>query len=74
MPHVSTTIAIPVQLTLGELRSQDHEAIITYLFQLKLARYPADDRIIVKCGVTAENNVHVEWRLREPQGKNDGRL
>lgn len=32
------------------------------LIALKQARHPDDDRIIVVCGITPENNVRVEWR------------
>ena len=32
------------------------------LIALKQARHPDDDRIIVDCGITPENNVRVEWR------------
>jgi hypothetical protein len=40
------------------------------LVKLKVTRYPKDDRIIRVCGITAENNVHVEWHHRGIEGTN----
>jgi hypothetical protein len=47
---------------LRELKSLDHEALISQLVELKKARYPDDRRIIHLCGLTETNNVRVEWR------------
>jgi hypothetical protein len=55
---------------LRELKSTSCEAMIQELTKLKLALYPADDRIIRVCGITAENNVHVEWHHRGIEGTN----
>src|ERR1035441_5278449 len=55
---------------LRELKSTDCEAMIQELVKLKSTRYPADDRIIRVCGITAENNVHVEWHHRGIEGTN----
>jgi hypothetical protein len=49
---------------LRELKSTDCEALIRDLVKLNATRYPTDDRIIRVCGITAENNVHVEWHHR----------
>jgi hypothetical protein len=49
---------------LRELKSTDCEALIQDLVKLNATRYPTDDRIIRVCGITAENNVHVEWHHR----------
>ena len=49
---------------LRELKVMDCEALIQDLVKIKSARYPTDDRIIRVCGITAENNVHVEWHHR----------
>jgi hypothetical protein len=55
---------------LRELKSTDCEAIIQDLVKFKGTRYPKDDRIIRVCGITAENNVHVEWHHRGIEGTN----
>ena len=55
---------------LRELKATDCEAIIQDLVKLKATRYPTDDRIIRVCGITAENNVHVEWHHRGIEGTN----
>jgi hypothetical protein len=55
---------------LRELKSTDCEAIIQDLMTLKAMRYPADDQIIRVCGITPENNVHVEWHHRGIEGTN----
>ena len=55
---------------LRELKSTDCEAIIQDLVKIKATRYPTDDRIIRVCGITAENNVHVEWHHRRIDGTN----
>lgn len=55
---------------LRELKSQDYEALIQELVKLKLSQHSTDDRIIHVCGLTAENNVHVEWRDQELHRKN----
>jgi len=55
---------------LRELKSTDCEAIIQDLVKIKATRYPTDDRIIRVCGITAENNVHVEWHHRGIEGTN----
>ena len=55
---------------LRELKSTDCEAIIQDLMKLKATRYPTDDRIIRVCGITPENNVHVEWHQRGIEGTN----
>ena len=55
---------------LRELRSADCEAMIHELMNLKLALHPTDDRFIRVCGITAENNVHVEWHHRGIEGTN----
>ena len=54
----------------SRLKSQDYEALIQELVKLKLAHYATDDRIIHGCGLTAENNVRVEWRDQELPRKN----
>ena len=53
-----------------ELKSTDCEALIQDLVKLNATRYPTDDRIIHVCGITAENNVHVEWHHRGIEGTN----
>jgi hypothetical protein len=55
---------------LRELKATDCEALIKDLVKLKASRYPIDDRIIRVCGITAENNVHVEWHHRGIEGTN----
>jgi hypothetical protein len=55
---------------LRDLKSTDHEAVIQDLVKIKAKRYPKDDRIIRVCGLTAENNVHVEWHHRGIEGTN----
>ena len=55
---------------LDELKSRDFETLIHELMQLKAARHPTDDRFIHVCGLTAENNVRVEWRDQELHRKN----
>ncbi|MCX6922981.1 MAG: hypothetical protein NT154_07200 [Verrucomicrobia bacterium] len=55
---------------LRELKATDCEALIQDLVKIKAARYPTDDRIIRVCGITAENNVHVEWHHRGIEGTN----
>ena len=55
---------------LRELKSTDCEALIQDLVKIKSTRYPTDDRIIRVCGITAENNVHVEWHHRGIEGTN----
>ena len=55
---------------LRELKSTDCEAIIQDLVKIKATRYPKDDRIIRMCGITAENNVHVEWHHQGIEGTN----
>jgi len=55
---------------LRELKGTDVEAIIQALVKIKAANYPDDDRIIRRCGLTAENNVRVEWHLRGIEGVN----
>ena len=55
---------------LRELKATDCEALIQDLVKIKLTRYPTDDRIIRVCGITAENNVHVEWHRRGIEGTN----
>ena len=45
-------------------------ALLQDLVKLKATRYPKDDRIIRVCGITAENNVHVEWHHRGIEGTN----
>ena len=55
---------------LRELKSTDCEALIRDLVKLNATRYPTDDRIIRVCGITAENNVHVEWHHRGIEGTN----
>ena len=55
---------------LPELKSTDGEAIIQDLMKLKATRYPTDDRIVRVCGITPENNVHVEWHHRGIEGTN----
>ena len=54
----------------GELKATDCEALIQDLVEVKAARYPTDNRIIRVCGLTAENNVHVEWHHRGIEGTN----
>ena len=53
-----------------ELKSMDCEALIQELMNLKLALYPADDRIIRLCGITERNTVRVEWHHRGVEGVN----
>jgi hypothetical protein len=55
---------------LQELKATDREALIQDLVKVKAARYSTDDRIIRVCGLTAENNVHVEWHHRGIEGTN----
>ncbi len=55
---------------LRELKGNDVEAIIQELTKLKAAKYPDDDRIIRRCGLTAENNVRVEWHHKGIEGVN----
>jgi hypothetical protein len=55
---------------LRELKVTDCEALIQDLVKIKSTRYPTDDRIIRVCGITAENNVHVEWHHRGIEGTN----
>ena len=55
---------------LRELKTTDCEALIQDLVKIKATRYPTDDRIIRVCGITAENNVHVEWHHRGIEGTN----
>jgi hypothetical protein len=55
---------------LRELKATDCEALLQDLVKLKVTRYPKDDRIIRVCGITAENNVHVEWHHRGIEGRN----
>jgi len=55
---------------LRELKNRDCETLIQDLARLKAARYPKDDRIIRVCGLTTENNVHVEWHHRGIEGMN----
>lgn len=50
---------------LKELKSRDFETLIHELMQLKAAHHPTDGRFIHVCGLTAENNVRVEWRDQE---------
>src|ERR1017187_6535282 len=45
-----------------ELKSMDCEALIQELMNLKLALYPADDRIIRLCAITERKTVRVEWQ------------
>lgn len=47
---------------LQELKSRDHEALISQLVELKNARHPDDRRIIHLCGLSETNTVRVEWR------------
>ena len=47
---------------LQELKSRDHEALISQLVELKKAQHPDDRRIIHLCGLTETNTVRVEWR------------
>jgi hypothetical protein len=54
----------------GELKGNDVEAIIQELTKFKAVNYPDDDRIIRLCGLTAENNVRVEWHHRGIEGVN----
>ena len=54
----------------GELEGNDVEAIIQELTKFKAVNYPDDDRIIRLCGLTAENNVRVEWHHRGIEGVN----
>ena len=49
---------------LRELKSADCEALIQELVKIKVMRHSADDRIIRVCGLTADNNVRVEWHQR----------
>ena len=53
-----------------ELKSMDCEALIQELMHLKLALYPADDRIIRLCGITEHKTVRVEWHHRGIEGVN----
>jgi hypothetical protein len=53
-----------------ELKSMDCEALIQELMNLKLAFYPADDRIIRLCGITERKTVRVEWHHRGVEGVN----
>jgi hypothetical protein len=46
---------------LRELKSLDFEVLIRNIIEQKHARYPTDNRIIRVCGLTAEDNVRVEW-------------
>jgi hypothetical protein len=55
---------------LRELKSADCEAMIQELTKLKLALYPADDRIICLCGITERSTVRVEWHHRAVEGVN----
>ena len=55
---------------LRELKSTDCEALIQELVKIKSTRYPKDDRFIRVCGLTPENNVHVEWHHRGSEGTN----
>ena len=55
---------------LRELKGTDCEALIQDLVKIKTTRYPTDARIIRVCGITAENNVHVEWHHRGIEGTN----
>ena len=45
-----------------ELKSQDYETLIAELMSMKQQRHSGDNRIIVVCGITPEDNVRVEWR------------
>ena|ERR1035437_554366 len=53
-----------------ELKSMDCEALIQELMNLKLALYPANDRIIRLCGITERKTVRVEWHHRGIKGVN----
>ena len=55
---------------LRELKSADCEALIQELVKIKVMRHSADDRIIRVCGLTADNNVRVEWHQRGIEGTN----
>ena len=55
---------------LRELKATDCEALIQDLVKLKATCYPTDDRIIRVCGITPENNVHVEWHHWGIEGTN----
>ena len=55
---------------LRELKATDCEAMIQDLVKLKTTCHPKDDRIIRLCGLTAENNVRVEWHRRGVEGVN----
>jgi len=48
-----------------ELRSRHYEGLIKKLVQLKLAKYPLDDRFVYGCGFTPEQNLRVEWDRRK---------
>jgi hypothetical protein len=53
-----------------ELKIMDCEALIQELMNLKLALYPADDRIIRLCGITERKTVRVELHHRGVEGVN----
>ena len=55
---------------LRELKSNDCEAMIQELVNLKRALYPADDRIIRLCALTPQQTVRVEWHHRGVEGTN----
>lgn len=54
----------------NELKSTDWEAMIQELVGVKLALYPADDRIIRLCALTPQQTVRVEWHHRGAEGTN----
>jgi hypothetical protein len=55
---------------LQELKSADVEAVIRELVSLKVALYPADERVVRSCGFLENNNVRVEWGHRGIEGVN----
>ena len=45
----------------ADLKSYDCEELIEEIVQIKLAKYPCDDRFIHVCGTTPQGNLRVEW-------------
>jgi len=45
----------------ADLKSYDCEELIEEIVQIKLEKYPFDDRFIHVCGTTPQGNLRVEW-------------